>query len=287
MSWAQSRDEATAPAFWDVLQLPGLMAATVGTALLLVVAAACIDAGRPAPAVLERWHLVAPADVRRPYALSFLHQLAGPDLAGHRLLQIGWALIYVHVFALLVRHRVLAPMRQAARHSVRVVAVVPEAPGVVSIEVDGHHLRELEAEPGPFFRWRFLTPDHWLTAHPFSLSAAPTNDRLRLTVKALGRGSTDLQSVGVGTWVVAEGPVRRDDRRSAHPGRRAPHRRRCRHHSHAGPLRDTATGGRSGPHAPYALHHAGHACCSETSSTGSPTTVLPTCPTCWATTGTA
>ena len=45
-SWAQSRDEATAPAFWDVLQLPGLMATTVGTALLVVVATASMRAAR-------------------------------------------------------------------------------------------------------------------------------------------------------------------------------------------------------------------------------------------------
>ena len=30
-------------------------------------------------------------------ALSFLHQLAGPDLAGHRLLQVAWALLYAQV----------------------------------------------------------------------------------------------------------------------------------------------------------------------------------------------
>ena len=84
--------------------------------------------------------------------------------------------------------------------------VVDEGAGVVSIEVEGEHLDELRAEAGQFFRWRFLTPDTWLTAHPFSLSAPPTGDRLRLTVKALGAGSTRLQSIAVGTWVVAEGP---------------------------------------------------------------------------------
>jgi ferredoxin-NADP reductase len=128
------------------------------------------------------------------------------DLAGHRLPQIAWALLYTHVFALLLRHRVLAPLRQAARHRLRVCAVVPEGPGVVSIEVEVQHLEELQAEAGQFFRWRFLTPDNWLTAQAFSLSAPPTGNRLRLTVKALGQGSSSLQSVAVGTWVVAKGP---------------------------------------------------------------------------------
>jgi predicted ferric reductase len=49
-------------------------------------------------------------------------------------------------------------------------------------------------------------PDHWLAAHPFSLSAPPTERNLRLTVKALGDGSKNLHDLSVGTWVVAEGP---------------------------------------------------------------------------------
>jgi ferredoxin-NADP reductase len=101
---------------------------------------------------------------------------------------------------------VLDPFRQAARHRLRVSAVVREAPGVVSIVISGHRVDELRAEAGQFFRWRFLTPDTWLTAHPFSLSEPPRPDRLRLTVKELGDGSRLLQHIEVGTWVVAEGP---------------------------------------------------------------------------------
>src|SRR6478752_2881837 len=88
----------------------------------------------------------------------------------------------------------------------RVTAVTPESRDVVSIDIAGFHLDELDAQAGQFFRWRFLAPDHWRNAHPFSLSAAPTNSRLRLTVKALGDGSTGLQHIEPGTWVVAEGP---------------------------------------------------------------------------------
>jgi predicted ferric reductase len=165
----------------------------------------------------ERWHAVHLLTYVA-VALSFLHQLAGPDLAGHRVLQVAWALLYVHVFGLLLRYRVITPLRQAARHRMRVAAVVAEGPGVVSIVVEGRHLDELEAEAGQFFRWRFLTPDHWLNAHPFSLSAPPTDGRLRLTVKALGDGSTQLRDLSVGTWIVAEGPygVMTSGRRTRH-----------------------------------------------------------------------
>jgi predicted ferric reductase len=203
-TWSESRQENLALTLWHVLRLPWLIATTVGTVALLAVAAGSIRAARRKLSY-ETWHtlhLLTYAGI----ALSFVHQLAGPDLAGHLYLQIAWALLYCHVFALLLRHRVLTPLRQATRHRLRVAAVVPEGPGVVSIEIEGEHLRELRAEPGQFFRWRFLTPDNWLTAHPFSLSAPPTADRLRLTVKALGDGSGRLQSVAAGTWVIAEGP---------------------------------------------------------------------------------
>ena len=203
-AWAQSRQESVPVALWHVLRLPGLTAATLGTLLLLAVAAASARSARRRLS-FETWHALHLLTYLA-VALSFVHQLAGPDLAGHRLLQIGWALLYTHVFALLLRHRVLTPLRQTTRHRLRVAAVLPEGPGVVSIVVEGQHLLELQAEPGQFFRWRFLTPDNWLTAHPFSLSAPPTDTRLRLTVKALGEGSGHLQNVPVGTWVVAEGP---------------------------------------------------------------------------------
>lgn len=204
VGWAQSRQVSVTAGLWQVLQLPWLVAATAGTLLLLAVGAVSARAARRRVSY-EAWHAVHLLTYLG-IALSFAHQLAGPDLAGNRALQVGWSLLYAHVFALLLRHRVLTPLRQASRHRLRVAAVVPEGPGVVSIEVEGEHLEELRAEPGQFFRWRFLTPDTWRTAHPFSLSAPPTDSRLRLTVKALGQGSAHVQAVPVGTWVLAEGP---------------------------------------------------------------------------------
>lgn len=97
-------------------------------------------------------------------------------------------------------------MLAALRHRLRVVAVIPKAPGVTSIVLEGRHVAELGAVPGQFFRWRFLSPRSWGTPHPFSLSAPPIGDRLRLTVKDLGDGSGRLQTVPVGTRVIAEGP---------------------------------------------------------------------------------
>jgi len=155
VAWSESRREGLALAGWHVIGLPGLAVTTAGTLLLLGVAVASARSARHRLS-FEAWHaihLLTYVSV----AMTFLHQLAGPDLAGRRPLQLAWALLYANVFALLVRHRVIAPLRQASRHRLRVVSVVPETPGVVSIEMAGEHLDELRAEPGQFLRWRFLT----------------------------------------------------------------------------------------------------------------------------------
>jgi predicted ferric reductase len=203
-AWAGVRSESLWLAWWHVTLMPFLMAATLGTAMFLAVAVLSVRAARKRVS-FETWHAIH-LMVYVGVALSFLHQLAGPDLVGHRVIQVLWALMYTYVFALVARYRVITPLQMAGRHRMRVAAVVPEGPGVVSIVVEGHHLDELEAESGQFFRWRFLTPDLWLTAHPFSLSAAPTGTQLRLTVKTLGDGSAKLQHLEPGTWVLAEGP---------------------------------------------------------------------------------
>jgi ferredoxin-NADP reductase len=77
---------------------------------------------------------------------------------------------------------------------------------VVSVLIGGRHLQELGAESGQFFRWRFLARGLWWTSSPYSLSAAPEPDRMRITVKALGDHSQALAALRPGTRVVAEGP---------------------------------------------------------------------------------
>lgn len=197
-----------------VLTVPWVPAATVATILLVVVAVTSIRAARRTLGH-ERWqgiHLLTYVAV----ALGFGHQLTGPDLVGHVALQVAWALAYAYVFAALLHHRLLTPVRQSAAHRLQVTDVRREGTDVVSITVGGKDLDDLDAQPGQFFRWRFITPDHWRSAHPFSLSAAPTSDALRLTVKAVGDGTRTLQDLAVGTWVVAEGPygVMTPERRS-------------------------------------------------------------------------
>ena len=59
---------------------------------------------------------------------------------------------------------------------------------------------------GQFFVWRFLTRDMWWQGHPYSLSALPTRDYLRITIKGLGDQSRAAARLRPGTRVAIEGP---------------------------------------------------------------------------------
>jgi predicted ferric reductase len=140
-------------------------------------------------------------------ALAFSHQFAtGADFMSNRPARIAWAAMYIVVAAAIVWYRFIVPIWQAIRHQMRVVAVYPEAPGVASIVVSGRHLLDLRAQSGQFFRWRFLTRHLWWASNPYSLSAPPHPDWLRITVKDFGEHSSALARLQPGTRVFAEGP---------------------------------------------------------------------------------
>jgi predicted ferric reductase len=140
-------------------------------------------------------------------ALAFSHQFAtGADFVDNRPARIAWAALYATVGAAILWYRFVTPVRQTLRHQLRIVAVHPEAPGIVSVLIGGRHLDELRAESGQFFRWRFLTRELWWASNPYSLSAPPSADLLRITVKTFGEHSGALAALQPGTRVFAEGP---------------------------------------------------------------------------------
>jgi predicted ferric reductase len=204
LGWAEAQAITPWQATVEVLDLPGLVAAAVATAIFIGIGMVSMRGARRRLRY-ETWHAIHLLTYLA-IALSFSHELAGPDLAGNTPAQLLWACLYTVSFALLLRYRVIQPLMQAVRHRLRVESVTQAGPGTVTIVVRGRHLDELRAEPGQFFRWRFLARTTWLTAHPFSLSAPATEHHLRLTVKAAGDGTHLLQILKPGTQVLAEGP---------------------------------------------------------------------------------
>lgn len=204
VAWARAKSIDLLAAADDVVSLPGLVTALIGTVILVLIGVASLRVVRRRISY-ELWHLLHLLTYLA-VGLGFAHQLAGPDLVGRSWLQIAWALLYCYAFALVLRWRVLQPAFQLWRHRLRVEDVRQESKDVISVLMSGRHLDELRAEPGQFFRWRFLTRETWRSAYPFSLSAPPTRHALRITIKANGDGTRRLFETPAGTLVFAEGP---------------------------------------------------------------------------------
>ncbi|MFD8821360.1 ferric reductase-like transmembrane domain-containing protein [Streptomyces sp. NPDC059605] len=188
-----------------VLHYPDLLKGTAGFLLFVATGIVSARAARRRMSY-ETWHYLHFATYLAVF-LSFGHQLSnGADFVGNRLAQAAWYTLFLGVTALVAWYRFAVPVRRGLRHRLRVAAVHPEAPGVVSVHLTGRHLDDLGGEPGQFLRWRFLTRGLWWTANPYSLSAPAHPGHLRITVKAAGGHSAALARLRPGTRVWAEGP---------------------------------------------------------------------------------
>jgi predicted ferric reductase len=184
---------------------PGMITATVGTALLLAVVVSSVVIARRRLRY-EWWyavHLTAYAGI----ALAWFHQIpTGNELVLDRVAADYWRALYAVTLALLVWFRLARPVVDAFRYRLHVESVVEEGPGVYSLWIRGRRVDRLGALSGQFFLWRFLTRGRWWASHPFSLSLAPSRDLLRITVKELGDFTSRVGEIRPGTRVVAEGP---------------------------------------------------------------------------------
>lgn len=182
-----------------------MISATVATAILVAVGLLAIRAIRRTMPY-ELWyylHLTSYLIL----VLGYGHQFStGQELMRPGFGRYFWVGLYVFVLVMLAWGRVVAPLALNLRHRLRVAKVVPEGTDIVSIYISGRRLDRLPARAGQYFRWRFLTAGAWWQAHPFSLSAAPNDRWLRLTVKVVGDHTSQLRNLRVGARVFAEGP---------------------------------------------------------------------------------
>jgi predicted ferric reductase len=184
---------------------PGIITATVGTALILAVLVTSLVVVRRKLSY-EWWyavHFTAYAGV----ALAWFHMI--PD--GNELISTVWAAdywqaLYVFALSLVLYYRLLRPIINAARFNLKVTEVIHEGPGVISLRISGRGLDRLGTRAGQFFFWRFFTKGFWYTQHPFSISEAPNGNSFRITVKNLGDHSAKFGEIPIGTRVFAEGP---------------------------------------------------------------------------------
>ena len=191
-----------------IVTYPGLLLATVGAGLLVLVAVTSVRKARRRLRY-ESWHLL------HLYAylgvgLALPHQLwTGQEFLTSTLATVYWWGVWVLVAVAVLVWRVGLPLHRTFTHRLRVVEVIRESPQVVSLVMTGRHLHRLPGAAGQFFTWRFLGAPGWTRGHPYSLSAAPNGQTLRITVKDLGDDSATLSRLRPGTRVAIEGPYGR------------------------------------------------------------------------------
>jgi predicted ferric reductase len=189
-------------AVWNTPDMP---LAFVGTGLLLAVVVTSLVAVRR-KFTYEFWyviHLLSYAAV----LTALPHQLSvGGMLAVGTLQRVYWIALYVLALGSIVAFRFVEPLVKSVQHGIRVTSVESLGSGVASIHMSGRHLKTLGSSGGQYFIWRFWTGRTWWHSHPISLSAAPTDSSARITVRALGNGTTRLGRIPRGTRVSIEGP---------------------------------------------------------------------------------
>lgn len=200
-----------------VLDYPGIMLGAAGTLALLAVVATSIRAARRSLRY-ESWHLIH-LYAYLGVALALPHQLwTGADFTASPVATVFWWSVWGLAVGAILLWRIASPVYRTLRHRLVVERVVRESPSVVSLVIRGHDLDRWGLRAGQYCQWRFLGAPGWTRAHPVTLSAAPSADRLRITVRETGDGTRDFARIRPGSRVLVEGAY----------GRMTAHRRRHR-----------------------------------------------------------
>jgi predicted ferric reductase len=186
----------------------GMLLAVAGTLALTIAVVTSVRAARRALRY-ESWHLL------HLYAyigvgLSIPHEIwTGSDFATSSLARVYWWSAYALALGAVLVYRLGLPVWRTLRHGISVSSVVRESSDVVTVQLTGRGLYRLPVRSGQYFVFRFLDGPGWSRGNPYSLSASPMPDRLRVTAKEVGDSSGRLAGLRPGTKVLIEGPYGR------------------------------------------------------------------------------
>jgi predicted ferric reductase len=206
VGYARAASDGVVHQFGQLLwTYPGILAASAGSIMLIAAGVSSYRRARRRMAYESWWsvHLYTYLAL----FFSFSHQIdTGASFVGHPVARAWWTALWAGTLATVVAARIGLPVWRSLRHRVRVAGVTPEGAGTISVLMEGKDLERLPVAGGQFFQWRFIRPRMWWQAHPYSLSAVPSDGHLRITVKNLGDHSAALAKLRPGTWVGIEGP---------------------------------------------------------------------------------
>lgn len=140
--------------------------------------------------------------------LALFHQIQnGSEFIAYPWLKAYWLVLYALAFSLILWRRWFYPVYAELRFKLRVHEVVIESDDVTSIYITGENLEKLKYKAGQFGLWMFLQKGFIGSMHhPFSISSAPGEQYLRITVKGIGDFSKQLKALKRGTRVLFSGP---------------------------------------------------------------------------------
>ena len=215
-SFAISSNQQLVDAFFSLsTSTTDLLWSTISLALMIVVVVTSISIARRRLSY-ETWYLVHLLSYFS-VALAVPHQFStGADIAGKWPQTFFWVTLYLFVVCNIAWFRFLSPIVGSVYHGFKVIQTNPESPDATSIYIGGRDLKRVGGKAGQFYVFRVLTRKEWWRAHPFSLSAAPSERFIRFTIGKRGDDTALLQNIKPGTRVILEGPygVFTEDRRT-------------------------------------------------------------------------
>jgi predicted ferric reductase len=138
--------------------------------------------------------------------LASLHQTGGAEMLKQPWWRSYWMALHVAVIGALVVFRVARPVFNLARHRFRIDRVILESDDVTSVYLTGRYLERFSFRAGQYANVAFLTKGLW-APHPFSFSAAPNGQFLRISIKAVGDFTGRVRQLRPGSLVLVEGPL--------------------------------------------------------------------------------
>jgi len=139
--------------------------------------------------------------------LSIGHQFeVGGDFTANSTFKFFWTALYAFTGLNLIYYRFFRPARLFLKHNFYVAGLYRETDDVTSVVIKGRDMDKLTAMPGQFIIVRFLAPGFWREAHPFSISARPDGQKIRISIKKSGDFTARVPEIKTGTKVLIDGP---------------------------------------------------------------------------------
>ncbi len=205
VSYAEMSGMSLWSQYLAILAMPQVIKAVIGLTIFLILGIMALPYIRKQMryGIWHAFHLFMYLAI----ALVFGHQIVegvvsyGPAL-------YYWYLLNCSVFLTVFIYRFAKPFVLYNRHRFYIDKIVQETPDVFSVYIKGRNMEQFKFDAGQYVNISFLTPSMW-EPHPFSLSAAPNGEYIRLSIKSSGDFTNQIRNLKPGTKVLVEGPLGR------------------------------------------------------------------------------